>query len=833
MRSGTMAELSSSSRSEIRWRTVAAKILLLLLNLTFMGLAIALVVLACEHSEYTTLLSNIYSQSEGTYSLFENPDVVLLLVGAVLLVVAGQGITGLCFNSKRLLLIYNFAVLALLTILIYVAGMMFIYREDARSMMHTYWERLNNEFSILHEEHEYIPIMTVEEQDYQADKVRAEMMRAGSIVCAIGALLLVALICSTEVMGWKYGLRRIGSFSNFCGIVFGLSLLSLAYIVATDSYYVPDALTAHMSVKFQRTADDVSISALNFQETLLTNPEVMFQTPASSLFPVTHAPTTFAPTQASSSPTTPAPTETDSPTSLAPTPEPSASPTDVLPDVSATSSPTEPSSTSPTTPATASPSKALTESPTEPPSTSPTTPATASPTKALTESPTGGSRRMLLADAPTPTAAPAVPIGPVPNTLEVGWRWPASAVWVQRVRRADPLPTLEVVSFSISFAGLNATTLMHPSDTVGVNKSFTQQLGAQVAQAAMVSERAVTTSRLETGGRHPIAGAWAAHLLAASGAISAVISLAGMIGTISESRAALACHCASTAMVIIMLTIATGLAISNADDSQKMVHHNWHIIQQDVVGSRLTISEATQLVDNNMRLIGVLGAACLMLLLVSGTCSALLLFVLPPLKRKRLATNKDFDGSDPSDDEAEEQTLLPGRRSRRRTRNKAGTATDGPSATDKVVLEMQSLHNLLERTERKKDSEPSSENKGGPALNAAPSSIDPKEKGKRYKKYYGSDDSEELSTDPEECMPEVIARKMHERAARRAQRAVSQGKVKGKGHTSTSARGESAQASKLNDIVSGLAESFVGDSPEPTKAMRHAHESSKFTIDDE
>lgn len=76
---------------------------------------------------------------------------------------------------------------------------------------------------------------------------------------------------------------------------------------------------------------------------------------------------------------------------------------------------------------------------------------------------------------------------------------------------------------------------------------------------------------------------------------------------------------------------------------------------------------------------------------------------------------------------------------------------------------------------------------------SAPSSIDPKEKGKRYKKYYGSDDSEELSTDPEECMPEVIARKMHERAARRAQRAVSQGKVKGKGHTSTSARGESAQ----------------------------------------
>jgi hypothetical protein len=40
-------------------------------------------------------------------------------------------------------------VLVLLTILIYVAGMMFIYREDAGTMVHTYWDDFNDKMTML------------------------------------------------------------------------------------------------------------------------------------------------------------------------------------------------------------------------------------------------------------------------------------------------------------------------------------------------------------------------------------------------------------------------------------------------------------------------------------------------------------------------------------------------------------------------------------------------------------------------------------------------------------------------------------------------------------
>lgn len=39
--------------------------------------------------------------------------------------------------------------LVLLTILIYVAGMMFIYREDAGTMVHTYWDDFNDKMTML------------------------------------------------------------------------------------------------------------------------------------------------------------------------------------------------------------------------------------------------------------------------------------------------------------------------------------------------------------------------------------------------------------------------------------------------------------------------------------------------------------------------------------------------------------------------------------------------------------------------------------------------------------------------------------------------------------
>jgi hypothetical protein len=49
----------------------------------------------------------------------------------------------------QLLLAYHFSLLVLLTVLIYVAGMMFIYREDAGTLVHTYWNDFNDKMTML------------------------------------------------------------------------------------------------------------------------------------------------------------------------------------------------------------------------------------------------------------------------------------------------------------------------------------------------------------------------------------------------------------------------------------------------------------------------------------------------------------------------------------------------------------------------------------------------------------------------------------------------------------------------------------------------------------
>eukprot|EP00976_Prorocentrum_cordatum_P101578 1192692-Prorocentrum_minimum.AAC.2 len=128
-------------------KLLLAKLLLLFLNFVFLGFAIALIVLAFSHSHYTTLLANIYAS--GNTSLLDQPDNALLIVGAALLFIATKGIIGACYANKRVLVFYTLFVLALLTALVYIAAMMFIYREDAADLIHAYWNRYSEGFDLL------------------------------------------------------------------------------------------------------------------------------------------------------------------------------------------------------------------------------------------------------------------------------------------------------------------------------------------------------------------------------------------------------------------------------------------------------------------------------------------------------------------------------------------------------------------------------------------------------------------------------------------------------------------------------------------------------------
>jgi len=769
------------------------RLALLLLNVAFLGLALALSLLALQHSEYTSALSNIYSRGGITVNLFEDPDTALLLVSLGLLLVSLQGLLGAWFSSRRVLLVYHISVLALLTALVYMAAMMFIYREDAHQMLHSYWQRLD---SALMTDSDAPPSISQEEQDATATRMMFEMKRTGTLICVVGGLQVLALWCASFIMGWRYTFKHIGTGVNAIGFVFGVILLALSYVVATSTYDVPDALTARMEVEFTHTVGELSLEAVAFVELLRVDPEIMFQDHRNRLYfppsPPKSPKELRSPTQSPTNTHSPtqAPTLTHSPTNtLAPTEFHQQKKPSKIPAIVTTSSPTQapttnvlatfsptvetsPSTSSPTfSPNTVSPTHSPNSiSPTRSPITSsPTSPPTAATPKAST-APTLSLRKLLSKTEPqsgqsfvgrklseigdvievtngptnvpttdTPTFSPTL----LSSILEVGWKWPAQAVWVRDVWRDDVDERTEVVKFTISFSGLNATLLFH-ADEGSNTLSFTNHLIAHVATGANVQKQSVTAGELEIGGKHPIAGAWAAHLLAASGAISAIISATGIVGSSTGSRQALRLHLCATLMVMLMLLTASVLIISNADQTEKFMRHNWHHIQQDVVGSRLTVVEATQMVDNNMRMVGAWGAACLSLLTVSLLCSACTIWILPkPTRRRnrRRAGGKSSDEDKYDEDEDEELggsgTSLLSSTKKRRKESKGAQET----SEDRVVLEMQELQRLLERTTAAV---------GQASSHASQTNArDSRKKGRKYKKHYGSSDSEDSSSSDE------------------------------------------------------------------------------------
>eukprot|EP00854_Cymbomonas_tetramitiformis_P018182 gene18182-21659_t len=66
----------------------------------------------------------------------------------------------------------------------------------------------------------------------------------------------------------------------------------------------------------------------------------------------------------------------------------------------------------------------------------------------------------------------------ISEPLLVGWTWPATALWVGAIKRSDPSPEMTLVEFSISFSGLNVTTILHP---MGGNTTFAMTLSEQAS----------------------------------------------------------------------------------------------------------------------------------------------------------------------------------------------------------------------------------------------------------------------------------------------------------------------------------------------------------------
>jgi len=262
------------------------------------------------------------------------------------------------------------------------------------------------------------------------------------------------------------------------------------------------------------------------------------------------------------------------------------------------------------------------------------------------------------------------------------WKWPATAVWVQNVGSTTFNHEVFIVAFTITFSGTNISMFEKHHHT------FQDRLRSQIAAGAAVGMRDVEVSLLDGDGTSHLSinGAWAAQMLSVSAFTACVVTCFGLLGSFSEmDRKFLLWHTFATALVAAFVTLSSFLAIGHANSTENMMNRRWDKI--DNGEEHLSVVDSTQLVDNNMRMVGLLGCACVFLLMVAAGLSSLALFVLPPPRRHRLRRDHKESGSDTEDEDGE---LLA--KSKKVSKGKEGA---GSSA---VVVEMQQLQDLLERT---------------------------------------------------------------------------------------------------------------------------------------
>jgi hypothetical protein len=207
---------------------------------------------------------------------------------------------------------------------------------------------------------------------------------------------------------------------------------------------------------------------------------------------------------------------------------------------------------------------------------------------------------------------------PPPSPQWAG-EFPSNAVWVMMVERRelDP-PVATVIALTVSFSGVNV------SADVDMNATLPPAVEARVTRAAMAGGPTtldVKVMRLRPGAHHPIGGAWAAHLLAAAGAVTVLSSAAGFIGVTGGSRTALALHLAFCVATVVLLITSVQLLTDHAEDTQKYINEHWRDIQTGVVGEGIAAQDAAAFANQHMRSAAALGAVCTTILTVSMVSS--------------------------------------------------------------------------------------------------------------------------------------------------------------------------------------------------------------------
>jgi type II secretory pathway pseudopilin PulG len=274
-----------------------------------------------------------------------------------------------------------------------------------------------------------------------------------------------------------------------------------------------------------------------------------------------------------------------------------------------------------------------------------------------------GRRRLLQAPAPNETSPsppqpfppPPSPPPPPPPAMEV----PEGAMWVQEVYPPKDADGGTLLSFTLSFSGVNVSDTESGKD---INATLTESVEERIINAGnhmesldvegkdfddapvdLITPDDVVVKNLRLGADHAIGGRWAAAILAGAGAVVILTSVAGFIGVTQGSQVGLIIHIFMCVVTFIFITAATGLVVTHSDDTKKFILSHWRNIQTGVIGENIEAADASGFANQHMRAAAALGAILITILIVAWIASALsLLAVFQAEARRQQARYRAF-----------------------------------------------------------------------------------------------------------------------------------------------------------------------------------------------
>ena len=221
-------------------------------------------------------------------ALFENPSDSASVMGVVVMFLAAHGFFALWRRDKTHLLVYHAFALFVLVGLVFACAVMNIYKDSSGGMIENYYMKFQRNANItglrkigkpFAADHGMTRAQWFKELAEARTRARLYLRTVASCMGASMFFVLTSLACSAYIMGLKYTGTRVGYTTGTAGVIFGLMLFVLCYVVAKSTYNVPDAVSMKFDVGFTHDPGVYEPeNAATLFRTLRTAPDLIFQT---------------------------------------------------------------------------------------------------------------------------------------------------------------------------------------------------------------------------------------------------------------------------------------------------------------------------------------------------------------------------------------------------------------------------------------------------------------------------------------------------------------------------------------------------------------------------